>query len=233
MGIVKVSIYQKTLDDGLNLSTLKKIASLKSDFLLLPEYFFADPAVKDHSALVDKSTYAQDWLLKLNDAYKGIILGGSMIRKGDEGQFASVPIISEGKIVDWYDKRELSGNEKRYLKAGDGAGIFILGGFRFGVLAGGDATKKNLEELADQDVKLVFILDTRESYDESRDDQPLLDLAGDRGMYIARCSGAGHIFGTALSGRSLVATPAGISWRVAPQEEDREILKTVLINLVA
>ncbi len=127
MGIVKVSIFQKALHEGLNLATYKKIAALKSDFLLMPEYFFADQSVKDHKGLADKSVFAQDWLLKLNDSYRGIVLGGSVVRKAeDSARFASVPVISEGNLVDHYNKRDLSTDEKQILQPGSGHGIFIL-----------------------------------------------------------------------------------------------------------
>jgi predicted amidohydrolase len=234
MGIVKVSIFQKSLEDGLNLTTYKKIAALKSDFLLLPEYFFADQTVKDHRALQDRSVFAQDWLLKLGDSYRGIVLGGSVIRKADSGQFASVPIVSDGNIVDYYDKRQLSAPEKQIARPGEGPGIFILGGFRFGVLLGEDAHRPEyIAELAEQGIKIIFIMDTRSEFNEAEDAEQLLKPAAELGLYITRCCGTGQIFGNAIRGRSLVATPAGISWQVSPQEADQEILKTILVNMAA
>ena len=230
MSIVKVSIYQKNLDDGLNLTSLKKLASLKSDFLLFPEYFYADSSVKDFRSIPDKSQYAQDWLLKLNDSYKGVILGGSLIRGTDGARFGSEPIISQGQIVDWYDKRTPSSEEKEFIQPGGEPGVFILSGSRFGVLLGDDARNPAfLKELSDQGVKLIFILQTAESFDPEQDEELIIKPAREEGLFIVRCCGAGSKFGRALSGSSLVATPTGITWRVAPQEADREILKTVLI----
>lgn len=233
MGIVKVSIFQKSLQDGLNLATYKKIAALKSDFLLLPEYFFADQSARDLRSLADKSMFAHDWLLKLGDAYKGIILGGSILRKTKEGLFASAPIVSDGAIVDYYDKRLLSADEQKILTPGDGPGVFILGGFRFGVLLGGETSNPaHIAELAAQGIRIIFIMDTRSAFDEAEDEEQLLKPAAEHGLYITRCCGTGQLFGGTIRGRSLVASPTGISWRVAPQECEQEILKTILVNMV-
>ncbi|MCR9143671.1 MAG: carbon-nitrogen hydrolase family protein [bacterium] len=233
MGIVKVSIFQKSLQEGLNLTTYKKIAALKSDFLLLPEYFFADQSVKDYRSLPDKSMFAHDWLLKLNDSYKGIILGGSIIRGEGSEQFAATPVVSEGALVDYYNKRELSSEEKKLVKPGDSPGVFILGGFRFGVLLGGETKNPAyIQELAEQGIKIIFIMDTRPDFDEAEDEEQILKPAAEHGLYITRCCGTGRLFGEDIRGRSLVASPTGISWRVAPQETEQEILKTILINMV-
>ncbi|MEQ9364554.1 MAG: hypothetical protein RIF32_09935 [Leptospirales bacterium] len=233
MGIVKVSIFQKSLQEGLNLTTYKKIAALKSDFLLMPEYFFADQSVKNYRSLPDKSMFAHDWLLKLNDSYKGIILGGSIVRSSKDGQFASSPVVSEGALVDYYDKRDLNAEEKKVVKAGEGPGVFILGGFRFGVLLGGETKNpRYIEELVEQGIRIIFIMDTRADFDEAEDEEYILKPAAKHGLYITRCCGTGRLFGAEIRGRSLVASPTGISWRVAPQETDQEILKTILINMV-
>lgn len=233
MRIVKVSIFQKSLQEGLNLATYKKIAALKSDFLLLPEYFFADQSIKDHKSLPDKSMFAHDWLLKLNDSYKGIILGGSIVRKSNEGQFASAPVVSDGTLIDYYNKRDLSADEKKVVQPGEGPGIFILGGFRFGVLLGGETKNPQyISELAEQGIRIIFILDTRTDFDEDEDEEQILKPAAEHGLYITRCCGTGQLFGKPIRGRSMVASPTGISWRVARQESDQEILKTILVNMV-
>lgn len=233
MGIVKVSIFQKALHEGLNLASYKKIAALKSDFLLLPEYFFADQSVKDHKALADKSVFAQDWLLKLNDSYRGIVLGGSVVRKEGDVQFASAPVISEGALVDHYDKRHLNADEQAIVQPGSGPGVFILGGFRFGVLLGGEcANPTYITELAEQGIKIIFIMDTRPDFDEAEDEEQILKPAAEHGLYIMRCCGTGQLFGKSIRGRSLVASPTGVTWRVAPQEADQELLKTILVNVV-
>src|SRR5690606_26419025 len=119
MGLVKVTIFQKLLSDGLNLATFKKLAAVKSDFLLLPEYFFAYGSVKDPRDLKEKTRFALDWLIKLNGSYRGVIIGGSVVLEENGHLYNATPVISGGQIVDWYRKRHLTENEKKFLTPGN------------------------------------------------------------------------------------------------------------------
>ena len=220
------------------MAIFKRLASLKSDFLLLPEYFFIDNNVKDHKTMLEKSQYALEWLQKLNDAYRGVIVGGTVVQKEENDYYSAVPIICDGQVVDWYRKRNLTEDEKTTFTPGAEPGVFILKGFRFAVLAGDDMQNKTyLKELADQHVRLIFApmashydddkLDTRKMRDEEFYQAP----ARDYNMHIAKCCATGSKLGKRLQGRSLVVTPPGITWRVSPDEENKEILKTVMLNI--
>jgi predicted amidohydrolase len=238
MGIVKVSVFQKSLTEGLNLNAIKKLAALKSDFLVLPDFFFADEKIKNFSAIEDKSQFALDWLLKLNDAYKGIIIGGTMIHREADKKYIATPIIHNGEVVDWYRKRRLNKEESPYVTSGEEPGVYILGGQRFSILLCDDIYEKEyFAELAKMGIRMVFILTRSEKKEESVEDKHIRDErlfcspARDYGMVITKCSPTGIFFGRHLQGRSLVVTPSGISWRVSPGEERQEVLKTVMINM--
>ncbi|MBW7856995.1 MAG: carbon-nitrogen hydrolase family protein [Leptonema sp. (in: Bacteria)] len=237
MGLVKVTIFQKYLPDGLNLTTFKKLSSVKSDFLLLPEYFFADSSVKNPRDLKDKSQFALDWLIKLNSTYRGVIIGGSVVLEENGNLYNATPIIADGQIVDWYRKRNLTENEKPHVKPGEDPGIFMLGGHRFGVLICNDAKERSyFDELADQDVRLIFSVFNSPYRDESiedkheRDEKLFIAPARENNLCIAKCCSTGNIMGHQVQGRSLVATPTGISWRVPPNEESEQILKTIIVQ---
>jgi len=236
MGIVRVSIYQKALNEGLNLTILKKLSALKSDFLLLPEYFYADQGVRDQKALIDKSQYALDWLLKLNETYKGVILAGGVARDSErEGQrYFSAPVVYDGQLVDYYDKRRLSPAEASFGEPApeEHPSVFILGGYRFGVLAGADAADpERLKLLAKQGVRILFLLSSGPEFQKSSRIDGLMEASREHDLYISLCCATGSLLGDPASGRSLVITPAGVSWRVSEQESDKEILKTVLVNV--
>jgi predicted amidohydrolase len=234
---LKVSIFQKSLSEGLNLTTLKKLAALKSDFLVLPEYFFADQAHKGLNQLADRSQFALDWLSKVNEVYKGIIIGGTVVHKENDGSYAACPVISDGMVVDWYRKRNLAEYEKD-LKPGQETGTYILGGHRFSVLVSEDVHHPEyFDEIAAQGIKTVFCVMRSYKKDESPEDKVARDDAlfgvpsRKHGMYIIKCSSVGSLFDRPLQGRSMVVTPSGVSWRIAPQEEDMEIMKTLMINI--
>ena len=238
MAILKVSIFQKNLTEGLNLSLHKKLAALKSDFLVFPEYFAVDGSIKDHKSLADRTKFALDWLGKLSESYKGVVIGGTVIREVEGQYFNAMPVFYEGQLVDWYHKRFLTENEEPFLAVGKEPGVFILGGHRFGVLICADVLKPEyITELAQQDVRLIFTVMNSPFKDESvdekhqRDEKLYCGPAREQGLTIIKCCSTGTIFGRRLQGRSLAVTPSGISWRVAPAEEDREILKTVVLSI--
>lgn len=238
MGIIKVSVFQKSLPEGLNLTIFKRLAALKSDFLIFPQYFFADSNVRTLADALARSGHALEWLLKLNDAYQGIIIGGNLFLEENEQTFLASPVISRGEVVDWYRKRNLTRDEARVAVAGSEPGIFILQANRFAVLIGEDVhTPEYLQEIHDMGVRILFVVmgdaggDERVSSPDEYDEKFFLQPARDLDLYTVRCCPTGTLFGTEIRGRSMVMTPSGISWRVAPQEEESEILKTVMVNV--
>lgn len=237
MGLIKISLFQKAIPEPLGPSAFKKLSSLKSDFLVLPEYVFADSSVRDHASGLEKSRAALEWMTRLSDAYKGIIVGGTVILEEDGKLFNACPIVYGSQVVDYYRKRHLTEKEKNFFAPGAEAGVFILGGFRFGVLICADVLKpETLDELASMGIKLVFTVMNSPYKEESvqakreRDDRLYCQPAARHKMVIAKCCGAGSTFGQRIQGRSLVATSSGISWRVSPDEEDKEIIKTVIVQ---
>ncbi|MFN3605496.1 MAG: carbon-nitrogen hydrolase family protein [Leptonema sp. (in: bacteria)] len=238
MPILKVTIFQKNLNEGLNLNLIKKLSSLDSDFLVFPEYFLVDLSVKTYDDLKNRSKPAIEWLTKLSNSYKGIIIGGSLIKE-DQGKFYnSCPVVYKGDVIDWYSKRELTEEESKYLTPGLESGIFILNGIRFGVLICNDVNNHQLlKELHENSVSLIFVIVASLKKEETietkykRDEELFLNPAKKYHQTIIKCSSVGNIFKKPLQGRSLLATPLGIPWRVSPEEEDKEILKTLVISI--
>lgn len=238
MPLLKITIFQKNLNEGLNLHILKKLVNIDSDFLVLPEYFAVDTNVKNYEDLKNKTKPALEWLTKLSQSYRGILIGGSVIREQNEKFYNSCPILYKGEIVDWYSKRELTDVEKKYLTAGSEPGIFILNGIRFGVLICNDINNKELiNELNENQIKLIFVIvaslkkeeDLKTKY--QRDEELFAKPARENQQVIVKCSSVGNIFDKPLQGRSLLATPIGINWRVSPEEENKEILKSLMISI--
>ncbi len=241
MSLIKVSIFQKNLNEGLNISVLKKIISVKSDILVLPEYFYADKNTKNFVDLKNSGKNALDWLLKLNQTYKGIIIGGSILIEKENELYNACPIIYNGDVIDWYYKRVLSdGDEKKYVKPGNDIGIFILNHIRFAVMIGNDAKQIQFyDDLKQQNVNLVFIVNL--NYNEySNEEEHLKDFKEEHNFYdkiarekqfnIIKCDAVGTYLQKKLTGRSLLSTPKGISWHSTFNERENQILKHIMIN---
>ncbi len=199
----------------------------------MPEYFPFYDLSSTPEKLSEKSKILSDELLQISEYYKGVIIGGSMFRKGDFGKLKiSVPIIQDVVVVDWYDKRELS-SEENVASPGDAETIFIMGGFRFGIVAGKEiANSERLEELKSQNVNLLFHIDSvsEPDFTHAQDLERYVKLSAQYGIFIARVSGVGSSLGHAGVGRSLLSTSSGVNWKVAESEKDKEVIKTVMIN---
>ena len=234
MASIKVSIFQKALGNGLNLSFLKRLAALKSDFLVFPEYFYADSNVTTPQIVADRSQAAQDWLLKLNDVYRGVIIGGSVVHEESGGKrYVSIPIVSEGSIVDYGRKCTLTSFETKFASKASETGVFILGGQRFATLAGEDLLNAQLlGTIQESGIRLVFAPYTfRGDETVEADEKAMSKLAGEFKLHIVRCCGVGKLLNEPIRGRSMIASPTGITWRVGAGEEDSEILKTLMLNI--
>ncbi len=238
MGILKVSVFQKSLENPLDSQQLKKLSALKSDFLVFPEFFAAGSSVKKFADLTAQTVNALEWLLKLSDAYSGILIGGTLPREENGTLYSACPVVYRGEVIDWYRKRFLEENEKKTVQPGLEAGVFILKGFRFGILLGGEVAQSGFySELAGMGIHLVFApmcsLLRQESPEQKleRDRVLFVEPAAQNQMSIVKCASIGTFLGRKLQGRSLVVTPTGVSWRVAPAEEGAEILKTVMVNV--
>jgi hypothetical protein len=137
--------------------------------------------------------------------------------------------------VDWYFKRKLNSFESKLVEPGQDMGEFILGGNRFSILLGGEILDTAyLKEIADRGIHFVIVISN--SYKDKletneTDEKNYCKAASEYGIYIVKCSPCGIFLGKELQGRSLAVSPSGISWRVSQDEEDKELIKTVIINI--
>lgn len=241
MSILRISIYQKNLEERISPTTLKDLARLKSDFLLLPEYFYVDKSITDPRSLVDAQERVQNWLIDLSKSYKGSIIGGTLLRSEKGGSRLGIPILRDGKIVDWCDKHELDEMEKKIGSVGknEGDDTFILGGVRFATLTYTDLIQKGmLEKLAEKKINLLFLLasleasNSRSTRSHGKLSEKLLSIAEKYSLNIVLCCAVGKSFrfSKKLLGQSALVTPRGISWQVSAQEKDKAILKTVMLS---
>ena len=236
MGIIKITIFQKNLCDGINLSIIKKLSAIKSDFLLLPEYFYSDAAVDSFASLKDKYNFSADWLGKLDESSRGIVIGGSMVYEHEGVKSIVAPVLSDGAIVDKYSKQILTKPEAAYATAGNMLSTFILGGQRFAVVLGDEIYHPQIQEQLKADkISLVFslsmIFESDKLITAEEDEQRISEIAKTNGLNILRCCSVGTFMGKKLQGRSLAVNPDGVSWRTSQDEESRELIKTVMINV--
>ncbi|PJZ69354.1 amidohydrolase [Leptospira perolatii] len=232
MASVKITLFQKDIPQPVSSDQRSKLSKEKSDFLLLPMYFPGGGTGSPES-LASRSKGLLDELLAISEVYKGVIVGGCMFRKDDEGALRiSVPIVQNVVLVDWYDVKDLS-PEDQPAKPGSGENVLILGGYRFGLFAGKELEDgERLNRLKSENVNLAFHIDclSDNGIDYSDDLKKYSEISSKYGLFLLRSSGFGSVFGKKRIGRSLLSTPTGVTWKVAENEKEKEIIKTVNIN---
>ncbi len=230
MAVVKITIFQKDIHKRINKEDIQKISASRSQFLVLPEGF---PEFFQSNSPADATKHEkeyQDHLLEVSEHFPGVIFGGSHFRNNESGHLTvSLPIVQSLVVVDFYEKKNPNPSRERSIKKGTSESIFIMGGLRFGFLLGEDILKNEIwEEFEREDIEIVFYLSKEQNNRSYEDDLKYFeDLAKNRKIHLIRvCATGGE-----LLGRSLYASPSGINWKVGKIEEDKEVLKTLSVNL--
>jgi len=238
MSIIKVTLFQKDINTPLTKEDKNKISSQKSDFLIFPRFF---PQTEKSSALIDHLEYSKkylDMIMEASEHHKGVVIGGTMLRKENGLLIESCPIVQDVNLVDYSNLR--SGDTIIGLKIAksDSEPIHILNGVRFAILPGVDFDNAEYREfVAKEKVELIIqpavifnSLDDSANY--LRDLKRYAEIAKELNLNIVRVTGIGNLGGKELSGRSLHASPVGIRWKVADFENKTSIIKTINVTVM-
>ncbi|XDD48126.1 amidohydrolase [Leptospira sp. WS39.C2] len=231
MAVIKIAIYQKNIHKRFSQEEIIKIQQSKAQFLLLPEgypHFFQSSSPSDGAK--HEKEY-QDHLLEISEKFTGVILGGSHYRNNDNGKLvAALPIVQSLVLVDFYEKKTLNPNIDLSVQNGSTESIFIMGGLRFGLLLGEDFQNKIIwEEFKKEGIEIIFHLDTtkpNKTYEEDLSDYET--LAKEKNIHLIRVCGTTE----GIPARSLYASPSGINWKVGKVEEDKDVFKTLSVNVM-
>jgi predicted amidohydrolase len=238
MNIIKITVFQKNINTDVSRDQKQKLISQKSDFLILPRFFPTLTKVSEKSTLHNHKIYV-DKLLEISEYYKGVVIGGTILREVNGKVYESCPIIQDINVIDWYDARIPEKSGELPVAAGESESIFILGGVRFAILIGNESKNESfLSHIKSEKVELLLNSSSiYSSESEPAEYQKDLDLFSEHSknysLNIVRASGIGRLFNNKeLSGRSFYSSNTGIKWKVASFENQNEIIKTVNINVL-
>ncbi|NUM42412.1 MAG: amidohydrolase [Leptospiraceae bacterium] len=198
---------------------------------MFPSFHSEDKSVADKSKR--KNAYL-DKILEISEYYKGVILGGSIVRELEGKYYYSTPIVQNINLIDWYDQNNPS--EKDFSQ-GSSDGIYILSGLRFSLFTGEDLNINNqlkvMKILKDEKIPIAFHINSISNFSGYDDDMSFYSkLSKENDLQIVKCSGIGSHNDKRLDGRSLFATKTGLNWKVAPFENEAEIIKTLSVSSV-
>ncbi|MCB1192407.1 MAG: hypothetical protein KDK90_18315 [Leptospiraceae bacterium] len=238
MSIIKVTVFQKNINSDITREQKVKLIAQKSDFLLFPEFFPNTTRISD-KFIADNEKFYLDKLLEVSEYYKGVIIGGSIIRKIKDKYYESCPIIKNVSVIEWYNKRTAGSIGNVNYSSGDGELIFILSGIRFSILLGDDLKNEELiKKIKDEKISLVFnpssLICPSESYLQKYDQglKESMELSHKHLLNLIRTSGIGNLYGENLLALSLYASNVGINWKIATNENSTEIIKTINVSLI-
>lgn len=238
MSIIKVTVFQKNINTDITREQKVKLISQKSDFLIFPEFFPNTTRISD-KFIADNEKFYLDKLIEISEYYKGVIIGGSIIRKVKEKYYESCPIIKNVSVIEWYNKQTSGTLGNVEYSSGIGENIFILNGIRFSILLGEDLKNEDLlEKLKNENIPLVFnptsLISQNDNYQQlyTEEIQNKIELSKKYSLNLICTSGMGNLYGNNLLALSMYSSEIGIKWKIAPSENNTEIIKTINVSLI-
>jgi predicted amidohydrolase len=231
--IYRIAILQDKPGSGIREDYSKLLADNPPDILALPEYYFVNP---DEKNVIDSSVRhnnIKEEIKEISDKYGCLLIAGTVVVEEGGKLYNRSYLCDDGIFIGHFDKIHPYDNEGRGLiYPGHDYKVFEYEGLRIGVLICADVlypdSFKNIRGLQPD---LIFI-PTTSPY---RENEPLTEkFERDRKIYaegalaansiLFKIGASGKITRHKLQGRSLIAFPGEIIWRIEPENEDKSAL---------
>lgn len=203
-----------------------------ADLVVFPEYAWYGPSDR-HASAADRYTSLLAEVRTATRAWPAWVVAGTFLRRRPDGALESVShLLYGGEVQATYVKVNPTDRERQVgIQAGRSLTLWEVGPARWLPLICADvfcqdrltALLCNCEATGLQ----VVVVPTASPYRAGepleakweRDERIFQALARRVGAPVVKACCTGLLFGHRCQGRSLVATPRGILWRVAPAEE--------------
>jgi predicted amidohydrolase len=236
MKSLKIALLQDVPGSGIRPFCTGILERERPDVLALPEYYFVS---SDDDSVIASSFRRDEILTALADlsARLGLVLvGGSLVEHVDGSLFNRCYIFDSGRIAGYYDKIHPFDNEGRGLiKEGNEYKVFDVRDVRIGILICADVlypgSFKNIRGLQPD---IIFVPTTspyrpgeNKNQKFARDRRVFVSGASRAACPVFKVCASGKIAGHRLQGRSLIALPGKIAWRIEPEFEHESALAIV------
>lgn len=233
MAPLKLALLQDRPGSGIGPEYMEILEREGPEIVVLPEYYFVGP---DDDSVIS-SCFRRDEIVagleNLSVRLKTVLVGGSLVEQVDGSLFNRCYIFDSGRIAGYYDKIHPFDNEGRGLiKEGNEYRVFEIRDMRIGILICADALYPgSFENIRGLQPDLIFIPTTspyrpgektREKF--TRDRRVFASGAARADCPVFKVCASGTITGHRLQGRSLIALPDRIVWRIEPEFEHRSAL---------
>jgi predicted amidohydrolase len=216
-----------------------RLRDFNPDILAFPEYFFVGSnfdSVAASCVISDEILFRlKQWSSELNC----VIVGGSLVEKEGDKIFNRSYLIERGNIIGHYDKIHLFRDEgKGLVLPGTEYRVFEIESAKIGLLICADVlypdTFRNIRGLGPN----IIIIPTTSPFrfgesveNKFARDQEIFGVGADlANAILVKISASGSIIGHRLQGRSLIASPGRVEWRIEPEHEDQPALVTAVLG---
>jgi predicted amidohydrolase len=229
----KIAMIQDIPGIGLRESYRQILQEFKPDILAFAEYFLVGPEYTNTAFAsemrIEHINQIKAWSLEFNC----LIVGGTIVDTENDRNFNRCYLVDKGEILGHYDKIHLYRNEGGgQITPGHEHQVFLWKDFRIGLLICADVLyPESFQAMRELEPDLIFIPTTSpykpaETTNEkfTRDNKVFAGGAAEAGAILIKVCASGKIIGHPLQGRSLIASPNKILWRIDPQDEDKRAL---------
>ncbi len=247
---VTVGLYQKDLRKPLSKIDTKMFFEKPLDFLVFPEYFAIDETVRDYQSALNKTPEALEFAADISSRGEFYLIAGTVLEKKGKRIYNTSYVFYKGKKIAKYRKMNLYGREKEFLTPGNKYIIVEKEGIpethlkdnktiKFSVLICADVLNSETFTGIGKMKPHIIFLPTTSPYKEDdntfskqeRDKILYLENARKTGAALVKCCGVGEVFGKRMQGRSLVAIPKKIIYRVEEREEHKELWRIIQVPI--
>jgi predicted amidohydrolase len=237
---IRIALYQGRPGLGLPEDIASKIQKTGLDILCLPEYFMVRPDEPSILLSADKHDQHLNYLENLSLKLGCAVTGATLLKKTNANYKNVCYFINDSEVIGYYEKIHPFKNEgKGKIIAGHEYKAIRFGDFRVGLLICADVlfpwSFANIRGLRPD----LIIIPTTSPYRAgesvrvkyARDQRLFVEGAKRAGCPVIKVSSVGKVACKMVQGRSLVATPDGIIFRVPPQDETRPVLRITDLDL--
>jgi predicted amidohydrolase len=229
----KIAMIQDIPGVGLRDSYREKLRNFQPDILSFAEYFLVGPEYTNTASAsvmrVDHLNQIKAWSIDFNC----LVVGGTIVDGENGKNFNRCYLVDKGSVIGSYDKIHLYRNEGgEQITPGHEHKVFQWRDIKIGLLICADVLyPESFQVLRELKPDLIFIPTTSpykagEKPEEKfmRDIEIFANGAAEADAILFKVSAIGTIIGHPLQGRSLIASPDKIHWRIDPTDEDKPAL---------
>ena len=231
-----IALFQGDHGRGIPERIKQRVKEAGPDIFCLPEYFMVSPEANSILPSAEHHAEYLRYLRALSIELDCALAGPTLLFNSGKGYFNTCYFISNGEVLGQYSKVHPFKNEGRgQVLAGSEYVVVPFKGIKVGLLICADVLHpESYVDIARLQPDLVIIpvtspLREGESIEQKykRDDELFLSGARLAHCPVVKVGSYGKIAGRQLQGRSLIAMPDRIIFRVLPEDELKEAFKIV------